>query len=72
VQVTVAVDVAAPPEFVFDLMADARHTHLDAIFDMRPQGPMTLMPPLMARLVRRDFPKQFASFQQLCESRAAG
>jgi Polyketide cyclase / dehydrase and lipid transport len=137
----VSVDVAAPPELVFDLMADARNepawnsqvsetdltsaepigagstfrtvnrgreyvatiteydrprditfrvvgkqmeitgrmsfvgagvgTHLDANFAMRPQGPMKVMLPLMAPLVRRDFPKQFASFKQFCEARAA-
>jgi hypothetical protein len=141
-EITVSVDVAASPELVFDLMADARNeprwnsqvsetdltsaepigagttfrtvnrgqeyvatitefdrprdftyevvgktmeitgrmsfvgagagTHVEGTFDMRPQGPMKLMLPLMAPLVRRDFPKQFASFKQLCESRAAG
>jgi hypothetical protein len=30
---------------------------------------MKVMLPLMGPLVRRDFPKQFASFKEFCESR---
>ena len=133
-----AVDVAAPPEKVFDLMADARNeptwnsqvsatdltsaepigqgstfrtvnrgqeytatitqyarptaltyevvgkamtitgrltfgattagTHVDATFDMQPQGALKLFFPLMGPAVRRDFPKQFASFKAFCEN----
>jgi uncharacterized protein YndB with AHSA1/START domain len=139
--ITVAEDIAAPPERVFDLMADARNeptwnsqvsatdltspepigagttfrtvnrgqeyvatitdyerpgrltfevagramtitgrmtfgaagggTHLDATFDMQPQGAMRFMLPLMAPMVRRDFPKQFASFKRFVESSPA-
>ena len=140
-EITVAEDIAGPPERVFDLMADARNepawnsqvsatdltspepigtgttfrtvnrgqeytatitdyerpgrltfevagkamtitgrmtfvaagegTHLDATFDMQPQGPMRFMLPLMAPMVRRDFPRQFASFKAFVESRPA-
>jgi uncharacterized protein YndB with AHSA1/START domain len=44
-------------------------TRVDASFDMRPKGSMKVMMPLMAPAIRRDFPKQFASFKQFCESR---
>ena len=136
-EVSVAEDIAAPVELVFDLMADARNeptwnsqvretqltspepigagttfrtvnrgqeytatlteydrpsrmtfdvvgtsmritgrlafassgvgTHLDATFDMQPQGAMKLVLPLMGPVVRRDFAKQFASFKAFCE-----
>jgi len=51
---------------------DAGRTHLDAHFDMQPRGVAKVMLPLMSPLVRRDFPKQFASFKAFCESRASG
>lgn len=51
---------------------DATRTHLDAEFDMQPRGFMKVMLPMMSPLIRRDFPKQFASFKALCEARAGG
>ena len=44
-------------------------TRLDGDFDLRPKGVMKLMLPLLAPLVRRDFPKQFASFKAFAEQR---
>jgi hypothetical protein len=45
-------------------------THVEGSFDMPPKGTMKLPLPLMAPMVRRDFPKQFASFKEFCESKA--
>jgi hypothetical protein len=42
-------------------------TRLDGEFDLRPKGVMRLMLPLLAPLVRRDFPKQFANFKAFAE-----
>jgi hypothetical protein len=42
-------------------------THLDATFDMQPQGALKLFFPVMGPAVRRDFSKQFASFKAFCE-----
>lgn len=44
-------------------------TVVRATFEMEPQGYMKVMLPLMAPLVRRDFPKQLNSFKAFCESR---
>jgi hypothetical protein len=66
-------DVAGTPMHItatFDFRASGEGTHLDAEFDMQPQGVMKLMLPLMAPMVRRDFPKQLASFKSFCESRS--
>lgn len=51
---------------------DAARSHLDAEFDMQPRGFMKVMLPLMSPLIRRDFPKQFASFKAFCEARSGG
>ncbi len=44
-------------------------TRLDGEFDLRPKGVMRVMLPLVAPLVRRDFPKQFANFKAFAEQR---
>ena len=44
-------------------------TRLDGEFDLRPKGVMKVMLPLVAPLVRRDFPKQFANFKAFAEQR---
>ena len=44
-------------------------TVVRATFDMQPKGYMKVMLPLMAPLVRRDFPKQLNTFKEFCESR---
>ncbi|HTY72282.1 MAG TPA: SRPBCC family protein [Actinomycetes bacterium] len=38
-------------------------------FDFRPHGLMTVLLPLMGPAIRKDFPKQFASFKDYCESK---
>jgi hypothetical protein len=43
-------------------------TQLKAEFDMQPKGFMKAVLPLMAPAVRKDFPRQFASFKRFCES----
>jgi uncharacterized protein YndB with AHSA1/START domain len=43
-------------------------TSVDATFDMQPRGMLKLFFPLIGPAVRKDFPKQFASFRQFCES----
>jgi hypothetical protein len=50
----------------------AEGTRLVGRFDMQPKGLFKVMLPLMAGAVRKDFPKQFASFKQFCESQPAG
>lgn len=47
-------------------------TRLEAEFDMQPHGFMKVMFPLMGPAVRKDFPRQFASFRQFCESSSTG
>ena len=44
-------------------------TQLDGEFDLRPKGVMRAMLPLMAPLVRRDFPRQFTNFKAFAEQR---
>ena len=44
-------------------------TVLRATFDMTPLGFMKVLLPLMAPMVRRDFPKQLNSFKTFCEAR---
>jgi hypothetical protein len=46
-------------------------TRLEAEFDMQPQGFMKVMFPLMGPAVRKDFPRQLASFREFCESASA-
>ena len=43
-------------------------TQLKAEFDMQPKGFMKAVLPLMAPAVRKDFPRQFASFKRFCEA----
>lgn len=47
-------------------------TRMTGAFDFTPLGAMKMMLPLMAPMVRRDFPKQMASFKDFCEADAAG
>ena len=42
-------------------------TQVKAEFDMQPKGYMKAVLPLMAPAVRKDFPRQFASFKRFCE-----
>jgi len=51
----------------FSFATDGDGTGLDAEFDFRPRRAMKLLFPLMAPLVRRDLPRQLASFKSFCE-----
>ena len=42
-------------------------TELESDFDFRPRGALKLLFPLLAPVIRRDVPKQFASLKALCE-----
>jgi hypothetical protein len=43
-------------------------TELESDFDFRPRGALRVVFPLLAPVIRRDVPKQYASFKALCES----
>ena len=42
-------------------------TELQSDFDFRPKGALKVLFPLLAPVIRRDVPKQYASFKALCE-----
>src|SRR5262245_64405838 len=42
-------------------------TELESDFDFRPRGALRVLFPLLAPVIRRDVPKQYASFKALCE-----
>jgi hypothetical protein len=42
-------------------------TELESDFDFRPSGALKLFFPLLGPVIRRDVPKQYASFKALCE-----
>ena len=42
-------------------------TELESDFDFRPRGALKVLLPLLAPVIRRDVPKQYASFKALCE-----
>src|SRR5215471_8732908 len=42
-------------------------TELESDFDFRPRGVLKVLFPLLAPVIRRDVPKQYASFKALCE-----
>ena len=42
-------------------------TELESDFDFRPRGALKVVFPLVAPVIRRDVPKQFASLKALCE-----
>ena len=42
-------------------------TELESDFDFRPRGVLKVLFPLLAPVIRRDVPKQFASLKALCE-----
>src|SRR5262245_15604342 len=45
----------------------ADETELETDFDFRPRGALKVLFPLLAPVIRRDVPKQYASFKALCE-----
>ena len=42
-------------------------TDVESEFDFRPKGILKVLFPLLAPVIRRDIPKQFASLKALCE-----
>ena len=44
-------------------------TELESDFDFRPSGALKVVFPLLAPVIRRDVPKQYASLKALCETR---
>lgn len=42
-------------------------TDLESDFDFRPRGVLRVLFPLLAPVIRRDVPKQYASLKALCE-----
>jgi len=42
-------------------------TELESEFDFRPGGALKVLFPLLAPVIRRDVPKQYASLKALCE-----
>ena len=42
-------------------------TDLESDFDFRPRGVLKVLFPLLAPVIRRDVPKQYASLKALCE-----
>ena len=52
--------------YTFTPTADG--TELDSDFDFRPRGALKVLFTLVAPVIRRDVPKQFASLKALCEA----
>jgi hypothetical protein len=53
-----------------DFAEAGESTVMTGTFDFTPHGPMKVMLALMSGAVRRDFPKQMASFKAFCEADA--
>jgi uncharacterized protein YndB with AHSA1/START domain len=45
----------------------AEGTELESDFDFRPRGALRVLFPLLAPVIRRDVPRQFASLKAFCE-----
>jgi uncharacterized protein YndB with AHSA1/START domain len=53
-----------------DFTEQGEGTRMTGTFDFAGHGPMKVMLPVMAPLIRRDFPRQMASFKAFCEADA--
>jgi uncharacterized protein YndB with AHSA1/START domain len=51
----------------YTLTATGDGTELQSDFDFRPRGALKLVFPLLGPVIRRDVPKQYASFKARCE-----
>src|SRR4051812_32104209 len=51
----------------YAFMPTGEDTDLESGFDFRPRGAPKVVFPLLAPLMRRDVPKQYASLKALCE-----
>ena len=52
---------------VYTLKPTSDGTELESDFDFRPRGALKVLFPLLAPVIRRDVPKQYASLKTLCE-----
>jgi hypothetical protein len=52
----------------YTLTSTAGGTDLESNFDFRPTGSLKLLFSLLAPVIRRDVPKQYASLKALCEA----
>lgn len=53
-----------------DFAEQGESTRMTGRFDFTGHGPMKVMLPVMAPLIRRDFPRQMRSFKAFCEADA--
>jgi len=53
-----------------DFAEQGESTRMTGRFDFTGHGPMKVMLPVMAPLIRRDFPRQMRSFKTFCEADA--
>ncbi|HEY6960618.1 MAG TPA: SRPBCC family protein [Gaiellaceae bacterium] len=51
----------------YTFMPSGGGTELQSDFDFRPRGVLKALFPLLAPVIRRDVPKQYASLKALCE-----
>lgn len=68
-----AYDVTGQPMTIrgtLDFVETGDSTRMTGSFDFTGHGPMKVMLPLMAPMIRRDFPRQMASFKAFCEADA--
>jgi len=68
-----AYDVTGQPMTIhgaLDFVEAGDSTRMTGSFDFTGHGPMKVMLPLMAPMIRRDFPRQMASFKAFCEADA--
>jgi uncharacterized protein YndB with AHSA1/START domain len=66
-------DVTGEPMTIhgsLDFTEQGEATRMTGTFDFTGHGAMKVMLPVMAPVIRRDFPKQMASFKAFCEADA--
>ena len=63
------VEASGKPDLtiVYSLTPTDDGTELESEFDFRPRGALKVLFPLLAPVIRRDVPKQYASLKALCE-----
>jgi uncharacterized protein YndB with AHSA1/START domain len=64
------VEASGTPELTisYTFTATGEGTELESDFDFRPSGTLKLLFPLLAPVIRRDVPNQYASLKAFCES----
>jgi uncharacterized protein YndB with AHSA1/START domain len=63
-------DASGKPDLTIacTLTPTSEGTELESDFDFRPRGALKVVFPLLAPVIRRDVPKQYASLKALCET----